>query len=423
VQIDITQGETGQRGFILSGLARHLEMYSSGVTQVRQDLKEVSDLVADNPAELEAIGRLDALVASRLTELGHGIEIRKRSGLLAGVEAVTNASSGEKRMAQIATQILEMPRAEGKLLSRGLDAAEASTRKIKLVIVYGNALAILILSVKAFVNHLEIGKRNLAEASLKRSNERQERRTSELSETNIELESFAYSVAHDLRAPLRHIAGYSNVLVQDYGPRLDAEALRCLGKITAGADQMGRLVDDLLRLSKIGRQKLSIEDTPLDALVIEDLAPDCASRAVDWRIGELFSAQCDPSLMKQVFVNLLSNAVQYSGKREHGVIEVGQTKQDDERVIFVRDNGAGFAMQYVGKLYGVFQRLHKARDFEGAGVGRAIAQRKIRKHGGRIWAEGEIDQGATFFFTIGSPENQPSASTEPLIVEKEIHVA
>jgi light-regulated signal transduction histidine kinase (bacteriophytochrome) len=134
------------------------------------------------------------------------------------------------------------------------------------------------------VIHWETGKRNLVEENLKQSNERLERRTSELSETNIELESFAYSVAHDLRAPLRHIAGYSNVLVQDYGPRLDAEALRCLGKITAGAHQMGRLVDDLLSLSKIGRQKLSIEDTPLDALVaqvIEDLAPEYAGRAIE----------------------------------------------------------------------------------------------------------------------------------------------
>jgi light-regulated signal transduction histidine kinase (bacteriophytochrome) len=134
------------------------------------------------------------------------------------------------------------------------------------------------------VIHWETGKRNLVEENLKQSNERLERRTSELSETNIELESFAYSVAHDLRAPLRHIAGYSNVLVQDYGPRLDAEGLRCLGKITAGAHQMGRLVDDLLSLSKIGRQKLSIEDTPLDALVaqvIEDLAPEYAGRAIE----------------------------------------------------------------------------------------------------------------------------------------------
>jgi CHASE3 domain sensor protein len=284
VRIDITQAETGQRDFMLTGQGRHMEMYSAGVTHVREDLNELSALIADNPAEREAIGRLDALIAARLAELGDGIEVRKHSGLLAGAKAVTNASSGEKRMAQIATQIAEMRHTEDKLLSSRLDAAEASTRKMKLAIAYGNALAILILLVKGFVIHWETGKRNLVEENLKQSNERLERRTSELSETNIELESFAYSVAHDLRAPLRHIAGYSNVLVQDYGPRLDAEGLRCLGKITAGAHQMGRLVDDLLSLSKIGRQKLSIEDTPLDALVaqvIEDLAPEYAGRAIE----------------------------------------------------------------------------------------------------------------------------------------------
>jgi len=426
VRIDITQAETGQRGFILTGQDRHLEMYAAGVKQVRQDMRELADLIADNPREQEAIQRLDALIAARLAELGEGIEVRKLGGLLAGVETVTNASSGEKRMGQIAAQIAEMRQTEDKLLSSRLDTAEASTQKIKVVIVYGNALAILILLVKGFVIHWEIGKRKLAEKNLMQSNERLERRTAELSQTNTELESFTYSVAHDLRAPLRHIAGYSNMLVQDYGPQLDAEGLRCLGKISTGAHQMGRLVDDLLSLSKIGRQKLSIQDTALDELVadaVEELALEYAGREIEWRIGELFSAQCDPALMKQVFVNLLSNAVKYSGKREHAVIEVGQATQNDERVIFVRDNGAGFDMRYVGKLFGVFQRLHKARDFEGTGVGLAIAQRIIRKHGGRIWAEGEVDHGATFFFSIGLPANQPSAPTEALIVEEVIHVA
>jgi signal transduction histidine kinase len=426
VRIDITQAETGQRGFMLTGQDAYLQLYGAGVSQVRQDLSELGELIADNAIERLAVQRLDLLIAARLGELGAGIEVRESSGLLAGVEVVTHANDGEKWMGQIAVQVGEMRHTEDQLLSGRLDAAAASTRKIKLVIVYGNALAILILLVKGFVIHRQAGKRNLAEQNLKQANERLERRTSELSETNMELESFAYSVAHDLRAPLRQIAGYSNVLVQDYGPRLDAEGLRLLGKIEECAHRMGRLVDDLLNLSKIGRQDLSIQDTPLGSLlreVVEDLAPECAGREVEWRIGELSSAKCDPGLMKQVFANLLSNAVKYTGKREHAVIQVGQARQNNECVIFVRDNGVGFEMQYAGKLFGVFQRLHKVRDFAGTGVGLAIVQRIIRKHRGRIWAEAKIDQGATFFFTIGSPENPAIKQTEPSIVEEELHVA
>jgi signal transduction histidine kinase len=434
VRIDITQAETGQRGFMLTGQDRYLKLYGAGVNQVRQDMTELRDLTSDNSGQQQAIQRLDPLIAARLAELGDGIEVRKRSGLLAGVEAVTRANNGEKWMGQIAAQIGEMRQTETKLLSRRLDTAAASARKIKVAIVCGNALAILILLVAGFVIHRETSRRNRAEQNLKHVNERLERRTADLSETNIELESFAYSVAHDLRAPLRHIAGYSNVLVQDYGPQLDEEGLRYLGKIGDGAQEMGRLVDDLLSLSKIGRQQLSLQKTPLDSIlrqVVEDFAPECSGREVEWRIGALSSADCDPALMKQVFANLVSNALKYTRKREHAVIQVGQTKQNHERVIFVRDNGVGFDMQYVGKLFGVFQRLHKARDFEGTGVGLAIVQRIIRKHGGRIWAEAKLDQGATFFFTIGSPENKTSKEPEfpvifPVIVpaiEEKMHVA
>jgi len=425
VRIDITEAETGQRAFMLTGEQTHLEQFDDGVSQLGQDMRELSDLSTDNAEQREAIKRLNPLIVARLEELGDGIDARRRSGFQAGVEAFRRANNGEKWMGQIAAQIGEMRHNEDQLLGTRLDTAAASTRKIKIVIVCGNALAILILVVKGFVIHRETGKRNLAEEHLKGANGRLERRTAELSETNIELESFAYSVAHDLRAPLRHIAGYSNVLVQDYGPSLDAGGLRCLGKIEECAHKMGCLVDDLLNLSQVGRQKLSIQDTLLGSLVeqvVEDLAPEYASREVEWRIGDLFSAECDSGLMKQVFVNLLSNAVKYTGKREHAVIEVGQTRQNGERIIFVRDNGAGFDMQYVGKLFGVFQRLHKARDFEGTGVGLAIVQRIIRKHGGRIWAEGVLDQGATFFFTIGSPENTTRKELELRLTEEETYV-
>jgi signal transduction histidine kinase len=410
VRIDITQAETGQRGYMLTGQDRYLELYGAGVNRARQDVKELRDLIADNRAGQEAI-RLKPLVEARLAELSDGIEVRKRSGLLAGVEAVAKGNIGEQSMRQIAAQIGGMRQTEAQLLSRRLETAAASTRRMKAVIVCGNALGILILLVAGFVIHRETGRLNLAKEELKQVNERLERRTGELSETNIELESFAYSVAHDLRAPLRQIAGYSNVVLQDHGPKLDEEGRHYLEKVGDGAQKMGHLVDDLLSLSKVGLQELALRDIALDVLVqqvVRNLEPECSGRQIEWRIGKLSRAECDPGLMKQVFVNLLSNAVKYTGKRERAVIEVGQTGQNKQRVIFVRDNGVGFEMQYAGKLFGVFERLHKARDFEGTGVGLAIVQRIIRKHGGRIWAEAELDHGATFFFTLGSPENKTS---------------
>jgi signal transduction histidine kinase len=395
VLIDIDRAETRRAAYLLTEKDAGRQAYKDDINRVRRDIGEVRDLTSDNPRQQEAIRRLEATV-------------------------------GKELMDGVRMQIGEMRANEEQLLARRLETAAAGSRRMKAVIVLGNALAILILSMAGFVIHREAIRRNLAEKELKHVNEHLEQRSAELSDTNNELESFSYSVAHDLRAPLRQIGGYSNVLIRDYGPQLDAEARRYLEKVEEGARKMGRLVDDLLSLSKVGRQELVLQDTPLDSLlrqVVDDLAPECSGREVEWRIGSLFSAQCDPALIKQVFVNLLSNAVKYTGKREHAVIEVGQTIEDNRRVIFVRDNGAGFEMQYVGKLFGVFQRLHKARDFDGTGVGLAIVHRIIRKHGGQIWADARLDEGAAFFFTLGSPENNTTTKPEPLIRNEEIHVA
>ena len=425
VLIDVTQAETGQQGYLLTGEEKYLEPYQASLGQVHRDIEEVRRLTADNPRQQEAINGLEPLVGERLTRLAGKMEIRKRAGFAAGADAVAKGNS-DGLLSGAGERIAEMSSTEERLLKIRLQTAAASTRQMKAVIVLGNGLAIVILFAAGFVIHREACRRNSAEKELKHVNEHLEHRTAELSDANSELESFSYSVAHDLRAPLRQIAGYSNVLLQDYGPSLNAEARRYLEKVEAGARKMGRLVDDLLSLSKIGRQELSLQKTPLDSLLrqaVEDLAPECSGREVEWQIGDLFSVECDPGLMKQVFVNLLSNAVKYTGKRERAVIQVGQIMRNNLPVIFVRDNGAGFEMQYVSKLFGVFQRLHKARDFEGTGVGLAIVQRIIRKHGGQIWAEAELDQGATFFFTLGSPENKMSKEPEPLIRNEAIHVA
>jgi signal transduction histidine kinase len=425
IRSDIDQAVAGQRGYVLTGDDIYLEPYSDGLNQVGRDVEELRNLTSDNPRQQEAIRQLEQLIALRLAKLADGIEERRRNGLLAGADVVSKGNMGEQLMRRISVQLVEMRGTEGQLLSKRLKTAAASCRNMKILVVCGNTVAILILLVKGFVIHRETGKRNLAEGRLKQANVRLERSALELSETNVELESFAYSVAHDLRAPLRHIAGYSNALVQSHGPSLDAEGQRYLAKISDGAQKMGHLVDDLLSLSKVGQQELSLEKTALDAVVrhvVNDLMPEALAREVEWQIGDLCSVECDPGLIHQVFVNLLSNALKYTGKRKHAVIEVGQTMQLGRRVFFVRDNGVGFEMQYAGKLFGVFQRLHKAKDFEGTGVGLAIVQRIIRKHGGQIWAEAELDKGATFFFTLGTPDINPATEPAVTLKAKAMHV-
>jgi signal transduction histidine kinase len=243
-------------------------------------------------------------------------------------------------------------------------------------------------------------------------------RTAELEGANKELEAFTYSVAHDLRAPLRHIQGFSDALIEVCGSQLDGEAAGYLRQIVASTQRMGRLVDDLLSLAHVGRQEVRLQVTGLNSLVrevLQDLKPEIEDRNIRWQLGDLPFVECDPGLMKQVFYNLLANAAKYTGPRNPAIIDTGTMSVEGVPVIFVRDNGVGFNMKYAGKLFGVFQRLHRREDFEGTGIGLATVQRIIHKHGGRIWAEAEIDKGATFFFSLGAPQ-KCIPQEQPLLV-------
>jgi PAS domain S-box-containing protein len=233
-------------------------------------------------------------------------------------------------------------------------------------------------------------------------------RTAQLEAANKDLESFSYSISHDLRAPLRHISGFSKILMEDFRPSLPEEAQHHLQRIEQGASRMGQLVDELLNLTRVGRLALAVQLTGLSSIVqdvITMLDPETEGRRLEWKIADLPSAECDPILIRQVFQNLIGNALKYSRPRSPAVIEIGQDEKDGQAVIFVRDNGVGFNMKYVDKLFGVFQRLHRAEDFEGTGVGLATVQRIVQKHGGRVWAEAEVDKGSTFYFTLAGLES------------------
>lgn len=248
----------------------------------------------------------------------------------------------------------------------------------------------------------EIQERSKALERVASLNDELVRQTSNLAASNKELETFSYSVSHDLRAPLRHISGYIQLLV-DESPALSEAGAKYADRISKSAAHMGQLIDNLLAFSQTGKTELKheqVETGPLVAQVLEELAPDGQGRAIEWKIGPLPAVVFDRTLLRQVWVNVLGNAMKYTRGRDPAVISVGCSETAGEYEFFVQDNGAGFDMKYVDKLFGVFQRLHQRAEFEGTGIGLANVHRIVTRHGGRVRAEGRLGEGATFFFTV-----------------------
>ena len=257
----------------------------------------------------------------------------------------------------------------------------------------------------------EVEQRRHRESEIRTLNQELARRAAELEATNTELESFAYSVSHDLRAPLRHVAGYSELLQRQASSLLDEKSRRYIRTILDSAKRMGNLIDDLLAFSRIGRAETRKTQVDLEQLVKEvvaEIGQDTKGRDIAWKIGALPVCYGDRSMLRLVVVNLVSNAVKFTRMRRPAEIEIGCVDRNKNEVeAFVRDNGAGFDMQYVNKLFGVFQRLHLPEEFEGTGIGLATVQRIIHRHGGKVRGEGAVDQGATFYISL--PKAQEAA--------------
>jgi PAS domain S-box-containing protein len=258
-----------------------------------------------------------------------------------------------------------------------------------------------------FANGRDITRQKKSDFEIKQLNMNLERNIAQLQLTNKELESFSYSVSHDLRAPLRSINGYAQMIQDDHAQSFNEEAKRMFNVIRKNAKKMGTLIDDLLAFSRMGRKEITrvlIDFNKLVEPIIADLM-QTAPANTKIVVHPLPGTEGDPALLSQVYINLISNAIKYSAKKETPAIELGAEEREEEFVYYVKDNGAGFDIQYAHKLFGVFQRLHSNEEFEGTGVGLAIVQRIIVKHGGKVWAEGKIDEGATFYFSLPKTYN------------------
>jgi signal transduction histidine kinase len=402
----LTDAETGERGYMLTGDERFLEPYLSGAAAVPAGLARLRALTADNPSQRR---RLDVLAPAASAELdGLDRSIARRRALGAAAGSLADRLAGKGRMDGLRARLAEMEGAETALLAARDRALLASIRRTRLSLLAGAALGIALLAAAFGALAREIGQRQRAEQALRGLNTR-------LETANHELEDFCHSVSHDLRAPLRAIDGFSQALLEDAGERLAPADHETLGRVRAAAQRMSGLIDDLLRLSRISRTKPAPSEVDLSALagaVVEELRRGEPARRAVVDIQDGVRALGDGRLLRVALENLLGNAWKFTRRRPEARIAFGAENGAPRPVYFVRDNGAGFDMTYAGKLFGAFQRLHSGRDFEGNGIGLATVARVVHMHGGRIWAEAAVDQGATFRFTLDDTGGGLAAAEE-----------
>ena len=396
IDIAMDEAENNHRRYLITGDGLYLTGYRSVVKQKPIFIKYLKDLTVESVEQWERVRSLNRMMDRQLNAEAEAIKILDVDGFEA-VKKMALEGAAKDELSEIHRIVAEMESHERQALRRRVMESATVTTNTIILLGTGALLQLVLLgSVYYLIRHDITARRRVAEEL--------QRRGELLEAANKELESFSYSVSHDLRAPLRHIDGYASLLRKAVGESLSEKAGRYLETISASATQMGQLIDDLLVFSRMGRHEMlqtTVDVNQLIKSILNDLRLDLQGRDISWTIEDLPEVVGDSAMLRQVFINLIANAVKFTSTRPKAEIAIGADRRiTEEVVIFVRDNGVGFNMEYVSKLFGVFQRLHRIDEFEGTGIGLANVRRIVHRHGGRTWAEGAIDQGATFYVAL-----------------------
>jgi signal transduction histidine kinase len=386
--------EDTQRGYSLTGDETLLRSVDGNITRLNNHVSDLKALTIDNADQQSTIASLEPLITKQIDFTQRVIEARKTS--FESALALVTSKEGMNNMSKIQETLDHVKQEEQSLvLSRTLSVQTGFYRFVYAFVGLIGVTLFVLLGLVWLINSntrsREIAEQKLREAEL------------ETNKINHDLESFSYSVSHDLRAPLRSINGYSQILIEDYSDKIDEEGNRLLNVIIANAKKMGQLIDDLLEFSRLGRQEIRRGIVNIDEQVrtiSSELMERETGRKIDLTIGDLGTALSDANMVRQVWINLIHNAIKYSRNKELATIQIGRRDEKDKVIFFVKDNGAGFDMAYKDKLFGVFQRLHKNNEFEGTGVGLALVKRIVDRHKGQIWADAKVNEGATFYFSL-----------------------
>jgi signal transduction histidine kinase len=398
--------ESSSRGYVITGRLDFLEPYERGLATIEEASNTVEQLTSDNPKQQQSLSGAREMVRGWLTHIDSTVRLRRESG---AESATAKVASGEGRSLMERTRkvLEEMIATERDLLRMREARFEATIRRSGWLTLGASIVALSLVGGAGLISARRLRERN-------RLLHEHELDTERLQLVNRELEAFSYSVSHDLRGPLRHIDGFVGLLRKRTADQLDEKSQRYLVTIAEAAQQMGRLIDDLLSFSRMGRHEMAYGDVDMAQLFAEaraELTRDAEGRQIVWDVGPLPRVRGDTAMLRLVLVNLVSNALKYTRPRPQAEIRFSsQTLPNDDVQFCISDNGVGFDMKYAGKLFGVFQRLHRAEDFEGTGIGLANVQRILHRHGGRIWAESTPGEGAKFFFTLPL---HPSPPTHP----------